>query len=125
MGVRLLDGELWDGPDHKFIKEGHGEGDITVRGAVNHAFPDQLGPHRTQAADFDAKGLGNVAGALRPGSEVGNGPQEIFFAGSEPVEADAEEIRVEPGNDLGRGILDDVQGNGTGWRKVPSLVTHS
>ena len=37
MGVWLQDRELGDGPDLEFVEERDCEGDVAVRGAVNHA----------------------------------------------------------------------------------------
>ena len=48
-----LQPEVWNGPNHKLIKQGHREVDLAVGRAVNHAFFDQLRSHGTETADFD------------------------------------------------------------------------
>ena len=121
-------GGLWlrfkirDCADHELVKEGHGESDVAVGGAVDHAFLDELGAHRAEAGDLDAEGFGDVASALGAGAEVSDGAEEVLFAGGEAVEPDAEEVLVQAGNGRGRGGLDDGWGDGAGRGQVPSLV---
>src|SRR5574337_596650 len=88
-------------------------------GAVDHPLLDELGAHRANAADCGSQGCSNVTGAMASRTEVGNGAEEVFFAGGEAVEADTEEILVEPRNDGGRGLLDDFQRDRTTGRMIP------
>jgi len=70
-------------PAHKFSEQRHGEGDVAVGGAIDHAFRDEFGTHRAEPADVDASSSGNIAGAVWTRPELGGDAQKVLFAGSQ------------------------------------------
>jgi hypothetical protein len=56
--------ELGDGPDHELIEQRNRKSQVTVRGAVDHPFLDELGPYGPEACDFDSQRTGDVARVL-------------------------------------------------------------
>ena len=51
--------ESRDSSDHEFVEQRNRESHVPVRGAKDHAFLDELGPHGPEAGDFDSQLIGD------------------------------------------------------------------
>jgi hypothetical protein len=91
-------------------------------GAVDHAFIDELGTARAEAADLDAEDVGNVSDAVGTNPKLSHGTQEFFLAGGEAVESDAEKVVVKALQGVSGGIGNDVEGHGAGGGSISCLV---
>lgn len=88
---------------HELVKQGNGEGGVTVVGAPDHAFGNQLVSGGTERRNLPVELPGNVAGTVRARPEFGHRAEIFLFGRGEPVEPHAEKTFIQRGDDgLGR-----------------------
>src|SRR5215472_5022208 len=87
-------------PLHEPIKERNCERGVAVGWAEEHAFCDQSVANRRYRRNVSAHPIGDVAGAMRAGTQLGHGTQISPLGRRQTVKPDAEETRIQLGDRL-------------------------
>jgi len=90
---------------HEFVEERYGEGGLAMALTRNHALIDQLLTHSRYGRSLDAEHVCDVAGLVRTRSELRHRAKIFLLELGQTVEAHAEEVGVQVGDDAGRGFL--------------------
>jgi hypothetical protein len=111
---------LWHDSLHELIKQGHGKGGISMTGAPNHSFRDQVVSDRTERSNGLAQFLRNVPRTMGACPQFRHGPEICLLARCQAIETHSKETLIKGGNgcnrsdiDIGRddkGLLRDVPG---------------
>ncbi|CCV09918.1 hypothetical protein MESS4_120039 [Mesorhizobium sp. STM 4661] len=78
-----------------FLEHRHREGDIAMRGAVDHALVDDRRPPRSKGRELFSQHIGDVRGSIRTGPQLGHCDDVLALLRSQPVKPDFEESLVQ------------------------------
>src|SRR5215467_14954767 len=86
---------------HELVEERDRESSISMGGAVDHAFGNQLASHRGYAGHAFPESLRDISGAMRSGTKFRHRPQVALFRGRQSIEANPEKAGVQLGQGQG------------------------
>ncbi len=94
-----------------------------MRWAPHHTLADDFPARRGEGGNLPSKDGGNIAGAVRSGTQFGHRPEVTSLQGRHAVESHPEEALVKGSDGHFAGMFHVGQRNGTGIGQIPSVLS--